>query len=86
MSEAVPEPISALRDAGNELALRKPSRRGGMHELRAGEVLVGRLDVRSLTSAAKAEAADGAWRFDRPRGLGQKRVCARAWAGAGRWS
>ncbi|MEA2178803.1 MAG: hypothetical protein QOG77_2100 [Solirubrobacteraceae bacterium] len=74
MDETVPEPISSLRDAGNELALRKPSRRNGMHELRAGEVLVGRLDIRSLTSAAKAEAADGTWRFDRPRGLSQKRI------------
>jgi hypothetical protein len=71
---AVPEPISSLHSTGNELALRKPSRRSGLHELRAGDVLVGRLDIRSLTNAAKAEAADGSWRFDRPRGLAQKRV------------
>ena len=35
-----------------------------MHELRAGDVLVARLDSKALT----AEAAGAAWRLDRPRG------------------
>jgi hypothetical protein len=45
-----------------------------MHELRAGEVLVGRLDIKAWSGAARAESADGTWRFDRPRGFAQKRI------------
>ena len=48
--------------------MRKPSRRGGVHELRAGDVLVARLDSRSLSGSAIAEAAEGTWRLDRGRG------------------
>ena len=44
--------------------MRKPSRRGGVHELRAGDVLVARLDSKTLI----AEAAGAAWRLDRSRG------------------
>ena len=45
-----------------------------MHELRAGDVLVARLDVKSLQGSAIAEAAEATWRLDRPRGMAQKRV------------
>ncbi len=48
--------------------MRKPSRRGGAHELRAGDVLVARLDVRSSPGIAVAEAAEATWRLDRGRG------------------
>ncbi len=48
--------------------MRKPSRRGGAHELRAGGVLVARLDSKALSGSALAEAADGTWRLDRARG------------------
>jgi hypothetical protein len=54
--------------------LRKPSRRSGVHELRAGEVLVGRLDVSSWRDGSVAEAAGASWRLDRPRGLSQRTV------------
>lgn len=74
MTDAPAEPLTALRDAGNELALRKPSRRRGHYELRAGDALVGRLDVAAWSGAACAETADGTWRLERPRGLAQKRV------------
>jgi hypothetical protein len=63
--------------------LRKPSRRGGIHELRAGDVLVARLDVKSLSGSAIAEAADATWRLDRPRGMAQRRV--RVLSGDGSW-
>jgi hypothetical protein len=48
--------------------LRKPSRRERVHELRAGDVLVGRLDSKALSGSAIAEAAEGTWRLDRARG------------------
>ena len=73
LSEEGPEPLTAIRDAGNELALRKPSRRGGVHELRAGDVLVARLDSKTLI----AEAAGAAWRLDRPRGRARPRALGR---------
>lgn len=74
MTEAPAEGLTPLRDAGNELALRKPSRRRPVYELRAGDVLVGRLEAGVLSGAARAECADGAWRFDRPRGFAQRQV------------
>jgi len=46
-----------------------------VHELRAGDVLVARLDSKALI----AEAAGAAWRLDRPRG---KRVRVRSGDGA----
>ncbi len=66
--------MAPLRTAGNELALRKPSRRSGLHELRAGDVLVGRLDLKAWSSAARAQTAESTWRFDRPRGFTQRRI------------
>ena len=63
-----------LRDAGNELALRKPSWRRGLYELHAGDELVGLLDVKAWSGASRAETTDGAWRLDRPRGFSQRRV------------
>jgi hypothetical protein len=63
--------------------LRKPSRRSGIHELRAGEVLVGRLDVKTWTGGSVAETAGASWRFDRPRGLSQRTVRVLSADGAG---
>ena len=74
MAQEAPAALVPLRDAGNELALRKPSWRRGMHELRAGKALVGLLDVRAWSGGSRAETADGAWRLDRPRGFSQRRV------------
>ena len=67
--------MKALRDVeAHELVLRKPSWKSGEHELLAGEELVGRLDVSSWSGGSVAEAADGRWKIDRPRGFTQRRI------------
>lgn len=64
-----------LRDVDtNELALRKPSWRSGLHELVAGDAVVGQLDVSSWSGGSLAEAADGRWKIDRARGFTQRRI------------
>jgi hypothetical protein len=68
-------PLAALRDVdASQIVLRKPSWRSGLHDLVAGETLVGRLDVSSWSGGSDAEAADGHWRFERPRGLTARTV------------
>ena len=67
--------MKPLRDVDtNELVLRKPSWRSGLHELAAGDAVVGQLDVSSWSGGSLAEAADGRWKIDRPRGFTQRRV------------
>ena len=82
MVQEAPEKLVPLRDAGNELALRKRSWRSGVHELRAGEALVGLLDVKAWSGAASARSAEAAWRLDRPRGFSQRRIRALSEDGA----
>jgi hypothetical protein len=76
MGEEVAEqaPLRPLAHLGGDLVLRRPSWRKGLYELLAGDAVVGRLDTRVWSGAARAETAEGAWRFDRPRGLSGRRV------------
>jgi hypothetical protein len=65
----------AAEPTTRRLVLRKPSWRKGHHELVAGEdTVLGTLDVAAWSGGAVAEAVDGAWRFERARGLTQKHV------------
>jgi hypothetical protein len=74
VAEEAPFELVPLRGAGNELGLRKPSWRKGLYELRAGEVVVGLLDVKAWSGASRATSAAGEWRIDRQRGFSQRRV------------
>jgi hypothetical protein len=74
MAEEAPFELVPLRGASNELGLRKPSWRKGLYELRAGEVVVGLLDVKAWSGASRARTAAGDWRIDRPRGFAQRRI------------
>jgi hypothetical protein len=67
--------MKALRDIDtDEPVLRKPSWRSGLHELVAGDAVVGQLDVSSWSGGSLAEAADERWKIDRPRGFTQRRI------------
>lgn len=61
-------------DPSQPLTLAKPSWKRGLHELRAGTEVVGTLDVNSWSSGSIAAAADGSWRFERPRGFLRRTV------------
>jgi len=61
-------------DRSLPLTLAKPSWKRGLHELRAGTEVVGTLDVNSWSGGSVAAAAEGGWRFERPRGFLRRSV------------